>query len=604
MEEHAAALSLVYEEISKAAGAAPQSLALRRGTSTMNYQDLDSSSVAMSNHLAQLGIGPGGIVAICMERSFEWIVAALGIWRAGAAYVPLDSGWAKERLSFAIQDSGASLVIGHADLLDGLKLQVHGLDPLRDSEIISKAPSVPPQTLDPESLAYLIYTSGSSGVPKGVEITHANVAHLARWHLEAFDLAPHDRMSHLAGLGFDAAGWELWPVLAAGASVHLADETVRTAPELLRKWLVDEQITVSFVPTVLATPMIQTNWPETTRLRLMLTGGDALPHAPIAGLPFQLVNNYGPSECTVVATSGVVSPDLHGTPSIGRPILGTSIYLLNEKKEKVSDGIAGEIYIGGNSVGRGYRNLPEATRDAFLPDPFASTPGARMYRSGDVGVRLPNGEIEFRGRLDRQVKIRGYRIELDEIGSVLHRHNHVAFATVIVSTSGKGENQLIAYVLPKADVVLTALELQAHLLDSLPDYMVPAIFVQLQQLPVSLNGKIDLAMLERPSDANLLKGAAVRQPSTPIEERLLAMVQELLGSNTVTMEDDFFLVGGHSLIGMQLVLRLRETFGVDFTLRQLFQASTVEKLAAAIETMLIEAVESLSDEEAGMQIAD
>lgn len=603
-EEYTANPSLIFEKIVGFAAAAPRSVSLQRGLATMDYEALDHRSVAVAKHLANLGIGPGGTVAICMERSFEWIVAALGVWRAGAAYVPLDAGWATERLKFAIEDSGASLVIGDAKLLDSLKLQVHGLDPHRDAEIIAKASGEVPLEIEAASLAYVIYTSGSSGVPKGVEITHANVAHLVRWHIEAFDLTSQDRVSHLAGLGFDAAGWELWPALAAGASVHLADEAVRMAPDLLKNWLVQEEITVSFVPTVLATSMIQMEWPETTNLRFLLTGGNALPYAPIAGLPFKVINNYGPSECTVVATSGEVESGLERTPSIGRAIRGTSIYLLNEHGEKVSEGVPGEIYIGGSGVGLGYRNLPEATRNAFVRDPFAFTPGARMFRSGDVGVLLPNGEIDFRGRLDRQVKIRGYRIELDEIGSVLHRHEHVEFATVIVSTSDNGENQLIAYVLPSSGSLVAASELQAHLLGSLPDYMVPATFVRLQQLPVSLNGKVDLGMLERPSPSNLLSISTVRQPSNAIEERLLAMFKELLSSTTVTMEDDFFLVGGHSLIGMQLVLRLRETFGVDFTLRQLFQASTVEKLAAAIEIALIEAVESLSDEEAGMQIAE
>ena len=604
MEEHAFVLSPVCERILSVARATPQSVSLQSGSSIMSYGELDSRSAAIASHLAGRGVRPGGVVAICMPRCFEWIVVALGIWRAGAAYVPLDCGWAKERLNFAIHDSGASLVIGSKELLSSLNLKVEGLDVHRDAEMIAAAPVLKQEAIQVANRAYVIYTSGSSGVPKGVEITHLNLAHLVRWHIGAFKITSQDCVSHLAGLGFDAAGWELWPALAVGSSVHLVDDSVRVSPELLRKWLVEQHITVSFVPTVLATSMIQMKWPQDTRLRTLLTGGDALPHAPAADLPFEVVNNYGPSECTVVATSGVVRPGLERTPSIGRPIEGASIYLLNEKRERVSEGVFGEIYIGGDGVGRGYRNLPEATRDSFLPDPFAAVPDARMYRSGDVGVWLPDGELEFRGRLDRQVKIRGYRIELDEIGSVLHRHNHVAFATVISALSDRGENQLLAYVLPKSGSVLVASELQAHLLSSLPDYMVPAIFVQLQQLPVSLNGKVDLAMLERPSDANLLPGATVRQPSTPIEESLLAMLQELLGSKRVTVEDDFFLVGGHSLIGMQLILRLREMFGVDLTLRQLFQASTVEKLAVAIETMLIEAVENLSDEEAGMQIAD
>ena len=287
----------------------------------------------------------------------------------------------------------------------------------------------------------MIYTSGSTGVPKGVEITHANLSHLVRWHRDTFSVTRQDRASHLAGLGFDAAVWEIWPHLAAGATVCLADDAVRSSPELMQQWMIRERVTIGFVPTVHAAPMMAMEWPATTALRVLLTGGDVLHHAPPAQLPFDVVNNYGPTECTVVATSSVLKPGSHGAPPIGRPIAGTSVYLLDEYGEQVPDGSTGEIYIGGSGVGRGYRNLPESTERSFLPDPFAGASGARMYRTGDRGVRRPDGEIEFRGRLDRQTKIRGQRVELDEIGSILTHHPSIDFATAITNISEGGENR-------------------------------------------------------------------------------------------------------------------------------------------------------------------
>ena len=249
--------------------------------------------------------------------------------------------------------------------------------------------------------------------------------------------------------------------------------------------MIRERVTIAFVPTVHAAPMMAMEWPATTALRLLLTGGDVLHHAPAVKLPFDVVNNYGPTECTVVATSAVLKPGSHGAPPIGRPIAGASVYLLNEHGEQVPDGSTGEIYIGGSGVGRGYRNLPESTERSFLPDPFAGAPGARMYRTGDRGVRRPDGEIEFRGRLDRQTKIRGQRVELDEIGSILTHHPSIDFATAITNISEGGENQLVAYVLPKENAcVPTARELQRAFAAQLAELHDPSHLCAIARAPV------------------------------------------------------------------------------------------------------------------------
>jgi amino acid adenylation domain-containing protein len=522
-----------------------------------------------------------------MERSFDWIVAALGIMRAGAAYVPLDSAWPDERLRYAVNDSGATALVARAALLDRLHVKARGIDPCRDAAAIAAAPNVVPGPVQPESLAYVIYTSGSTGVPKGVEITHANLSHLIRWHRDAFGVTRQDRASHLAGLGFDAAVWELWPNLAAGSTVCLADDAVRSSPELMMQWMIRERVTIAYVPTVHAAAMMAMEWPATTALRLLLTGGDVLSHSPTRQLPFDVVNNYGPTECTVVATSSALKPGPRGVPPIGRPIAGASVYLLNEHGDRVPDGSVGEIYIGGSGVGRGYRNLPELTGRSFLPDPFAAAPGGRMYRTGDRGVRRADGEIDFRGRLDRQTKIRGQRVELDEIASVLTLHPSIDFATAITNTSDAGENELVAYVLPKENTCIPSVqELQTHLLGRLPDYMVPAVFVRLHAVPLSTNGKLDLTMLAPPTHANLLERRAAEASPTPIEAELLTIARQLLKNDALRAEDNFFLAGGHSLLGMQLLMRLRDAFGVDLALRQLFEAPTVERLALLVETMI------------------
>jgi amino acid adenylation domain-containing protein len=576
----------VPEQISEVRDKYSSAIALRYRDEELSYEELDRRATHFAGYLAEVGIVSGGTVAICMERSFEWIIAALGIMRAGAAYVPLDAAWPESRLRFAVEDSGATILVARTALLNRLQVKARGIDPCRDAAVIAATPALPHRPIQPESLAYVIYTSGSTGVPKGVEITHANLSHLIRWHRDTFCVASQDRASHLLGLGFDAAVLEIWAPLCAGATLCLADDAVRSSPELVQQWAVGERITIALVPAVLGARLMAMPWPVTTALRLLVTGGDALRHGPAAQLPFEVVNNYGPTECTVVSTWTVLKPGADGVPPIGLPIAGASVYLLNEHGDPVPDGSTGEIYIGGKGVGRGYRNLPDSTERSFLPDPFAGI-GARMYRTGDRGLRRPDGKIEFRGRLDRQTKIRGQRVELDEIGSILTHHPSIDFATAITNVSQGEETQLVVYVLLKKNArAPTVQELQKHLLCSLPNYMIPDIFVRLHTLPLSPNGKLDLSMLPQPKDGDLLERKVAKVPATPIEEKLLTMVQELLKNDGVVAEDNFFLVGGHSLLGTQLVMSVQRAFDVDLTLGQLFETPTVEGLALLVETIL------------------
>jgi acyl-CoA synthetase (AMP-forming)/AMP-acid ligase II/acyl carrier protein len=331
-----------------------------------------------------------------------------------------------------------------------------------------------------------------------------------------------------------------------------------------------------------------------------LTGGDTLHVFPRPELPFAVVNNYGPTECTVVATSGVMptrSTD-GALPTIGKAIAGTTIHILDENGAPVAPGWPGELCIGGTGVGRGYRNRQDATDARFVADPFSTEPNARLYRSGDLASILPNGEICFRGRIDNQVKVRGYRVEPDGIAAHLARHPAVASCAVVPRANAQGEIYLVAYIVGTAKQASDSEELRAYLAQSLPEYMIPAAFVGLTELPLTSSGKIDKDALPEPSGDNSLDQTGFREPSTPTEIKLAAIVAEVLGNDTIGADDNFFLIGGHSLLGTQVVIRAREAFGIELTLWHLFEAQTVANLAATIENLLVAKLESMSDEEA------
>nr|WP_255500667.1 non-ribosomal peptide synthetase [Caulobacter sp. 17J80-11] len=577
----------------------PDTPALESDAGRMSYGELIRAADRLAAYLRRLGAGPDVPIGLCLPRSFERVVAALAVWRAGAAFVALDPAWPKDRLRALLDDAGAPVVVAQpyvADQLAGPGRASVVLE--RDAAAIDACPpfeAAPPKADD---LAYLVYTSGSTGAAKGVEITHGALLNLVLWHKAAFGTGPNDRASHVAGLGFDAAVWELWPALAAGATVVLADDDVRTSPQALGDWLVRRQITTAFVPTTLAEPLLAHPWPADTALRFLLTGADTLHSYPPADLPFAVVNNYGPTECTVVATSGVIAPDADGAvlPPIGRPIAETQIHLLDSDGQPVADGGVGEIFIGGTGVGRGYRNRPELTAERFVPDPFSDRPGARLYRTGDLGRRRPDGQIEFHGRIDDQVKIRGHRVEPDEVAAALNRHPAVAASAVVARETGC-QRSLAAYVVP-AQAPPDPTALREFLAALLPDYMLPGSFTSLSALPLTANGKLDKAALPEPGYGDLAGLAPSREPQTPTEARLAEIVAAVLGLERVGIDDNFFLLGGHSLLATQVVMRAREAFGVEVTLRHLFEAKTVTRLAEAVEGLLLEALEGMSDEEA------
>jgi acyl-CoA synthetase (AMP-forming)/AMP-acid ligase II len=365
---------------------------------------------------------------------------------------------------------------------------------------------------------------------------------------------------------------------------------------------VAEEITVSFLPTALAERVMSLEWPLSTALRILLTGAEALRRFPSNNLPFKLVNNYGPTECTVVATSGFVSPDLssNALPTIGRPIANTEIYVLDENLRQVPMGTAGELHIGGAGVARGYLNRPELTAEKFIRDPFSTDDTERaqyLYKTGDLACYLESGEIAYLGRIDDQVKILGHRVEPNEIVTVLDRHRGVQASLVVAREDACSEKHLVAYVVPNPESQLSVTDLRSFLRNELPEYMVPAVFVEIENLPLMANGKLDRAALPAPNAENTLRDEEFIAPRTPIEKQLAIMLSPLLGLDQVGVTDNFFMLGGHSLLGTQLISQIRGMFGVELTLRTLFDAPTIEQLSLEIERLVTARVEAMSEDE-------
>ncbi len=608
---------------------APDAIALSADEQQLTYRALDQRANRLAHILRAHGVGPTIPVGVCLTRSLDLIIALLAVLKAGAAYLPIDPAYPAARRAFMLEDSQAPVLITNS--IDDLRLTIDDLGRV-DTPIVNRKSKI----VNVDDLAYVIYTSGSTGTPKGVAIPHQAVAEMIAWQQRTFALCAADRTTQVAGPAFDAAGWEIWPALASGASLHLIDDATRSDPLRLRDWLLTQAITLSFVPTPLTAQLIRLPWPARTRLRMLLTGGEALPHAPATMLPFTLVNNYGPTEVTVVATSGAVPADATATrpPSIGRPIANTQAYVLDDRLQPVPIGVVGELYLGGARLAWGYRGRPDLTAERFVPNPFAEvsgigcrvsedkpsdtrypnptdwgsgvrgqrsggidpapdtrypTPDTRLYKTGDRVRYRADGQIEFLGRIDGQVKLRGFRIELGEIATVLRRHPAVRDCAVLAREDIPGETQLVAYVVMTNDdrrgaiyCAPTTNDLRAFLKDQLPDYMLPAAFVSLDALPLTPNGKLDHKALPAPERSGPAEDFVA--PSSPAEELLAQAWAELLHIGRVGVHDNFFALGGHSLLATQLIARVRELFAVELPLRTLFEAPTIAGLAEQLHS--------------------
>ena len=592
----------IHEAIAENAVRQSDSLAVRVGTRNFSYGELETRASSLASQLRSFGVGPDVVVAICMRRSFAMVISALAVLKAGGAYLPIDPANPPARLAYMLSDSQVKVVVTSECNRERVPAGDYEIIELNDEGQSkgSSAVSFQPISVKPSNLAYVIYTSGSTGQPKGVEITHGNLSNLVAWHVEAFSVTPVDRASQFSAVGFDAAVWELWPYLVAGASLHIPEDGLLADPAGLRDWILAQRITIGFLPTPVAERVMMLPWPPMASFRFLLTGADTLHHYPAAKLPFALVNNYGPTECTVVTTSGVVAPEKKssGLPPIGRPITNMKVYVLDEKMREVQAGDPGELYIGGAGVGRGYRNRPELTAERFVRNPFSTGPGDRLYKTGDLVRLLPDGQIAFLGRTDEQIKIRGFRIEPGEIVATLNEHPLVRESAVVPREFGVGDMRLVAYVVAEPNASVTHSALRNHLATTLPEHMIPAVFVRIGTLPLNTSGKLDRAALPEPEATNSLAVDTYEAPRTPVEERIAEILAPLLELERVGVADNFFMLGGHSLLGTQVIARVRDAFGIELSLRTVFDSPTVAGLAAEVEQSLLAKLEAMSEEEA------
>ncbi len=585
----------VHQLVEHQAEIRPNALALTYHDSQLTFGELNQRANRLAHYLRRLGVGPEVMVGICVERSLDWVVGLLAIWKAGGAYVALDPSYPAERLSYMLQDSSVPVLITQERLKQMLEsstgAQLVSLD--TDHEHFAEEDDLNPESrAHAGNLAYVTYTSGSTGRPKAVMTMHGSLVNLVFAHRRYFEVTSEDRSPQFAQMGFDASVWELWTYLTAGASVHLADDETRLSPGRLREWFVDKQITIGWLPPVLAETVLDNNWPEQLRLRMLITGSDKARRHPPSSLPFAYVNSYGPTEATVIVTWGAVplKPSSDSAPLIGRPIDNTQIYMLDRQLRPVPIGIPGELCIGGVSLGRGYLNHPDLTAEKFVPDAFGPVHGMRLYRTGDLARYNEDGNIEFLGRIDDQVKVRGFRIELGEIETVLAEHPDVRTALVLANEDATNDKRLIAYVVPTPAANGAANhshELTSRLAEfirqKLPAYMVPSAFVVLKEMPLSPNGKLNRRLLPVPEESGLITSDTYVQPRTRTEQTLADIFETVLKVERVGVHDNFFELGGHSLLATQVVSQIREQLNVELSLRSFFASPAVADLAELIQ---------------------
>jgi amino acid adenylation domain-containing protein len=581
---------VLHHLVAAQAARTPDRTALEWDGGRWTYAELEERANRLAHRLLREGVKPEDRVAICCERSPEMVVAQLAVWKAGAAWVPLDPSLPAERLAFLLEDARPAVLIAGpgapADLTHG---QAILLD-LRTEELAELSEELPDARVGPDRLAYVIYTSGSTGLPKGVMVPHGAIANRLLWMQRAFPLGADDAVLQKTPFLFDASIWELFLPLLAGARLVLAAPGAHQDPAALARAVRERNVTVlQLVPSMLG-PFLDEDLAGTP-LRRLFCGGEALP-APLheracQRLPgVEVCNLYGPTECAIDVTfhpcgTGVWTG---GVMPIGRPVDNIRIHLLDRRLIPVPLGLTGELCAGGAGLARGYLGRPDLTAERFIPDPSSADPGGRLYRTGDLVRQGTNGTIEFLGRIDHQVKIRGYRIELGEIESCLAAHPAVAEAVVAVREDSLDDRRLAAYLVQRAGESVTDAELREHLAARLPEPMLPSSWTRLPTLPRLPSGKIDRAALPTPSVAGEDGGFAA--PRTPTEELLAARWAEVLGVERLGRNDNVYTLGWHSLLATRFVSRLRRTFGIEVSMRSLFERPTVASLAERIDEIL------------------
>ena len=597
---------------------APDAIAVVVGGESLTYAELDERTDRLGAALWAAGAAPGALVAICLPRSIDLIVAVLAVLKSGAGYVPVDATYPPARIATILDDAAPVAVLTITELTD--RLPASGPRHLlldRPSTMTVPQPATPPRA-EPEDIAYVIYTSGTTGRPKGVLIEHAAVVNFISTMQELFSLTPADRVLGYASMNFDVSVFEIFSALLTGARLYLARDDERLDMQALQRLMERAEISVVDIPPTVLALLDPDRLPA---LRIAFIGCELYPGNLVErwnrGRSF--FNGYGPTECTVtMVVQECVGPSWPASPPIGLPIANHVAHVLDRHLEPVPYGVAGELLVGGLGLTRGYLNAPELTEAKIIPDPFGTAPDGRLYRTGDLVLRQRSGAIVFLGRIDQQVKIRGRRIELGEIEAALAGHPRVGPVVVDVHTDATGDRQLVAYYTPGGDqhgsagVVPTAVELREHLAAQLPGWMVPTYYVPLATLPLNGSGKIDRRALPAP-DNDARPATTAAGPTTPTE-RILAedIFAPVLGLPSVGVDDSFFALGGHSLQATHLISRIRTTFGVEIGLAAFFRAPTVSGLAALVdrsqagaldEDSMLALVERMSDDAAAKLLA-
>ncbi|MEG4073438.1 amino acid adenylation domain-containing protein [Microcoleus sp. Pol14C2] len=565
----------------------------------LTYREINSKSNQLAHYLQQLGVGPDVLVAICMERSLEIAIAVLGVLKAGAAYVPLDPAYPQERLTFMLADTQAPVILTQSHLVSELPAhQARAVCLDADWETIgSHSTENPASSVSPQNLTYTIYTSGSTGKPKGVPLPHRSLVNLIAWQLQNSSLEGAAKTLQFASLSFDVSFQEMFCTWCAGGTlVFITEEIRRDAQSLLQ--LIDKQkIQRLFLPFIALQHLAEaadTYQLVPKSLREVITAGEQLQVNRYIASFFQqlenctLHNQYGPSESHVVTAYTLAGPpgDWPALPPIGRPIANTEIYLLQKDGEPIPLGVAGELYIGGICLARGYLNRPDLTAEKFIPNPFRQNKilaiedeEDRLYKTGDLARYLPDGNIEYIGRIDGQVKIRGFRIELGEIETALAKHRAVKQAVVLAREDAPGDKRLVAYIVANPEEKLAIADLRPYLQGQLPDYMVPAVFVNVEAMPKTPSGKIDRRALPAPDSQRQEQSQSYAAPQSELELLLAGVWSKLLKLDRVGIHDNFFEIGGNSLMTLQVAVQLRDLLATDLPVVKLFQHPTIAQLA-------------------------
>jgi amino acid adenylation domain-containing protein len=557
----------------------PNAEAVVFGEQTLSYRELNRRVNRLAHHLRSLGVGPEMLVGICVERSIEMVVGILGILKAGGAFVPLDAAYPRDRLTFMIEDSSIEVLLTQEQLIEHLPPFSGTIINLDVGDFGTSEENLDVSTT-PQNAAYVIYTSGSTGTPKGVVIAHRGLCNLATMQIRVFNVQPSSRVLQFAALSFDASVTEFAMALLRGATLVIAPREDLMPGEGLISLLRDHAITtVTFPPSVLALLPPE----EFPALRTIIVAGEAcwaelVLRWAVNGRLF--CNAYGPTENTVCISIAECAPDGR-KPTIGRPLANVQVYVLDENKRPAPLGVPGEIYAGGGGLARAYLNRPDLTATRFVPNPYSTVAGARLYRTGDRGRYLPDGQLEFLGRVDQQVKLRGFRIELGEIEAVLCRHDAVRDA-IVVAREERNEQRLVAYVVGEAPTTELPSQLRNYLQERLPDYMVPSVWVMLDALPLTTNGKVDRKALPAPDSQRPELSSAYIAPRSAIERDIAAVWQEVLGIENVGVNDNFFDLGGHSLQAVQVHGKLHAKFEKNLLLFELFQFPTIAAMAKYI----------------------